>query len=166
MKIDNKNFCRIARVFFLFIVFSVIFHLGYSFSKVEGDSMNPTFKDGQRLLVDEWTYKFFNPERGEVVILKDPEEKGDELVKRVIATEGDVVQIKYGKIFLNGSEFNDPFSGEAIIFYVNEEMTLWFNENGKETKVPKGYVWVIGDNREMSWYGMVKVSKIQGKILR
>ena len=154
------------RIFVLFVVFAVFFHLGYSFSKVEGDSMNPTFRDGQRLLVDEWTYKFFNPERGEVVILKDPEMKEDELVKRVIAIEGDIVQIKFGKIFLDDHEFKDPFSGKSIIFYVNKEETLWFNENGNKIKVPPGYVWVIGDNRDMSWYGLVKVSGIQGKVLR
>ena len=128
--------------------------------------MDPTFRDGQRLLIDEWTYKFFNPEKGEVIILKDPEEKREELVKRVIATGGDTVQIKYGKIFLNDSELKDSFSNKAIIFYINEEMTLWLNENGKKIKVPKGYVWVMGDNREMSWYGLVKVSDIQGKVLR
>ena len=166
MKINNKKFCRIIRIFLLFVIFSVVFHLGYSFSKVEGNSMDPTFRDGQRLLIDEWTYKFFNPEKGEVIILKDPEEKREELVKRVIATGGDTVQIKYGKIFLNDSELKDSFSNKAIIFYINEEMTLWLNENGKKIKVPKGYVWVMGDNREMSWYGLVKVSDIQGKVLR
>ena len=166
MKINNKKFCRIIRVFLLFVIFSVVFHLGYSFSKVEGNSMDPTFRDGQRLLIDEWTYKFFNPEKGEVIILKDPEEKREELVKRVIATGGDTVQIKYGKIFLNDSELKDSFSNKAIIFYVNKEETLWFNENGNKIKVPKGYVWVIGDNREISWHGLVKISKIQGRIMK
>jgi signal peptidase I len=154
------------RIFFLFVVFSVFFHLGYSFSKVEGNSMEPTFIQGQRLLVDEWTYRFFRPEKGEVVILRDPEEKRDELLKRVIAVEGDTVQIKYGKIFLNDHELKDDFSNIAIIFYINEEETLWLNENGNKIKVPKGYVWVIGDNREASWYGLVKVSEIHGKIIR
>jgi len=166
MKMDKKRFCRVMRIFVLFLVFSVFFHLGYSFSKVEGNSMDPTFINGQRLLVDEWTYNFFNPEKGDVVILKDPEEKGDELVKRVIAIEGDTIQIKFGKIFLNDTELKDPFSYKSIIFYVNEEETLWLNENGNKIKVPKGHVWVIGDNREVSWYGLVKISEIQGKILR
>jgi len=166
MKIDKKRFCRVMRIFVLFIIFAVFFHLGYSFSKVEGDSMTPTFRDGQRLLVDEWTYKFFKPEKGEVVILKDPEKKGDKLVKRVIATEGDTVQIKYGKIFLNGSELKDEFSNEAIIFYVNKEETLWFNENINEIKIPKGYIWVMGDNRKSSWYGLVKIAKIQGRVMK
>ena len=163
---DKKKFCRIMRIFTLFVVFAIFFHLGYSFSKIEGNSMDPTLSHGQRLLVDEWTYKFFSPEKGEIVILKDPEKKEDELVKRIIATEGDTVQIKWGKIFLNDYEFKDSFSNKAIIFYVNKEETLWFNENGNKIKVPKGYVWVIGDNREISCYGLVEISKIQGKILR
>ena len=154
------------RIFILFLVFAIFFHLGYSFSKVEGDSMDPTFRNGQKLLIDEWTYRFFKPEKGEIVILKDPDRNGDELVKRIIAIEGDVVQIRYGKIFLNDHEFKDKFSNEAIIFYVNKEETLWFNENGNKIKVPKGYVWVIGDNRESSWYGLVKLSKIQGRVIR
>lgn len=154
------------RIFILFLVFAIFFHLGYSFSKVEGNSMDPTFRNGQRLLIDEWTYRFFEPEKGEVVILKDPDERDDELVKRIIAVEGDTVQIKFGKIFLNSHELEDEFSHEAIIFYVNKEETLWFNENGNKVKVPKGHVWVIGDNRESSWYGLVKISQIQGKVLR
>jgi len=166
MKMKKDRSCRDMRIFFLFIVFSVFFHLGYSFSKVEGSSMDPTFKQGQRLLVDEWTYRFFRPEKGEVVILSDPEEESDELLKRVIAIEGDTVQIKYGKIFLNDHELKDEFSGIAIIFYINKGETLWFNENGSKVKVPKGHVWVIGDNRESSWYGLVKVSKIRGKVMR
>jgi len=166
MKMDKKKFCRVMRVFVLFIIFAVFFHLGYGFSQVGGDSMSPSFKDGQRLLVDEWTYKFFKPEKGEVVILVDPEKGGGKLVKRVIAAGGDTVQIKYGKIFLNGSELKDEFSNIAIIFYVNEEKTLWFNEDINKIKVPKGCVWVMGDNRESSWYGMVKISKIQGRVIR
>ena len=63
--------------------------------------MYPTFKDGQKLLVDEWTYKFFLPEKNEIIILGDPDEEGDELVKRVIAVSGEKVQIKWGKIFVN-----------------------------------------------------------------
>ena len=165
MKMSKEKFCRIMRIFFLFTVFSLFFHFGYSFSKVEGNSMNPTLIDGQRLLVDEWTYRFFNPEKQEVVILKDPEESG-ELVKRVIGVEGDTVQVKFGKIFLNGVELKDEFSHIAIIFYINEEETLWLNENGNKIKIPKGHVWVIGDNREASWYGLVKISQIQGKVLR
>ena len=127
--------------------------------------MHPTFKDGQKLLVDEWTYKFFLPEKNEIIILGDPDEEGDELVKRVIAVSGEKVQIKWGKIFVNDEEVKDDFSNVSIIFYVDEKMTLFFNENEGEFKVPKGYVWVIGDNRKSSWYGLVSLEEIHGKVI-
>ena len=44
-------------------------------------------------------------------------------------------------------------------------MTLFFNENEGEFEVPKGYVWVIGDNRESSWYGLVSLKEIHGKVI-
>tara|TARA_B100000959_G_C14657437_1_gene490981 strand:+ start:67 stop:606 length:540 start_codon:yes stop_codon:yes gene_type:complete len=174
-----SKFCRKFRVFILFIVFAIVFHFGYSFSKVEGDSMFPTFKDGERLLVDEWTYRFFNPEKGDVVIMKDPEEKGDKLVKRVIATGGDTIQIKEGFLYLNEKRLKDSFSNIKILIYLvdeNDNRLKYWNgpdvgqdvielENNGQRKIPEGYVWVIGDNRESSWYGLIKVSKISGKII-
>ncbi len=160
-----KNLNRKVRVFILFCVFAVVFHQGYSWSEVRGDSMYPTFKDGQKLLIDEWTYKFFLPEKNEIIILGDPDEEGDELVKRVIAVSGEKVQIKWGKIFVNDKEVKDDFSNARIMFYLDEEMDLFFNENENEFKVPKGYVWVIGDNRESSWYGLVSLKEIHGKVI-
>jgi signal peptidase I len=160
-----KNLERKVRIFALFCLFAVIFHQGYSWSRVQGDSMYPTLKDGQKLLVDEWTYKFFLPEKNEIIILGDPDEEGDELVKRVIAVSGEKVQIKWGKIFIDDEELKDDFSDVSIIFYLDEEMTLFFNENENEFKVPEGYVWVIGDNRESSWYGLVSLEEIHGKVI-
>jgi len=160
-----KNLERKVRIFALFCLFAVIFHLGYSWSEVQGDSMYPTLKDGQKLLVDEWTYKFFLPEKNEIIILGDPDEEGDELVKRVIAVSGEKVQIKWGKIFIDDEELKDDFSDISIMFYLDEEMTLFFNENENEFKVPEGYVWVIGDNRESSWYGLVSLEEIHGKVI-
>ena len=160
-----KNLKRKARIFALFCIFAVVFHQGYSWSEVQGDSMYPTFKDGQKLLVDEWTYRFFLPEKNEIIILGDPDEEGDELVKRVIAVSGEKVQIKWGKIFVNDKEVKDDFSNARIIFYLDEEMNLFFNENEGEIEVPKGYIWVIGDNRESSWYGLVSLKEIHGKVI-
>ena len=131
-----KNLSRKVRIFTLFCVFAVVFHQGYSWSEVRGDSMYPTFKDGQKLLVDEWTYKFFLPEKNEIIILVDPDK-----------------------------EVKDDFSNARIIFYLDEEMNLFFNENEGEIEIPKGYIWVIGDNRESSWYGLVSLKEIHGKVI-
>ncbi len=163
--VKANNFKRKIRIFSLFCIFALLFHLGYSWSEISGNSMYPTFKNGQKILIDEWTYKFFLPEKNEVVILGDPDEEGDELVKRVVAVSGEKVQIKFGKIFVNDEEVKDDFSDVRIIYYLDEEMTLFFNENEGEFKVPKGYVWVIGDNRESSWYGLVLIKDIHGRVI-
>ena len=72
--------------------------------RVEGSSMYPTLKSGDVLIAN----KLKTVERGDIVIIKD--EKPDEwLIKRVIAMEGDTVEIKAGSVFVNGKKLNEPY---------------------------------------------------------
>ena len=108
---------------------------------VSGDSMNPNLYDGDKMLV---SGLFYRPKAGDVVIFKKDEYDPDKaLVKRIIATEGQVVNIDFdhGVVYVDGEPLDEP--------YVND---LTYNKEdfiGPQT-VPKGCVFVMGDNRNAS----------------
>ena len=155
-------------------IFSSIFKIYYSV----GVSMEPTIKNGEFILVKKVNY---TPKRFDIVIIYD--ENGKEyLEKRLIGLPGDTIEVRKGVIFLNKKKLKDPFGkGKILIYLVDEnEKPLRYWETGewgnagdpiveltshKEEKIPKGHVWVIGDNREESWYGMLKTKNIKGRVL-
>lgn len=176
MKLLKKH-CRTIRIFLLFIIFSIIFSAGYSFSWVQGDSMSPTYRDEEWVVVDEWTYKFFAPEEGDVIIVRDPS-SDDTLLKRIIAIPGQRVEVKNGYIYVDGVALSDKFKEERILICLVDDndtpLRYWSGSKAGEIVVEytnhlperlgSGEYWVIGDNRESSWYGVVKYKDIKGKL--
>ena len=65
---------------------------------VDGDSMIPNFHDGDYLLIDELTYRFRQPERGEVIVFRPPQNVNNYYIKRIIGLPGETVEIKNGAI--------------------------------------------------------------------
>lgn len=142
------------------IICVVIFAFFVRLIDVRGTSMNPTLNNGDKMLV---SGLFYSPKAGDVVVFKkdeyDPERA---LVKRVIATEGQVINIDFD----NGIVYVD---GEAIQEdYIMELTTNKIDFIGPQT-VPEGCVFVMGDNRNASTdsrkteIGMVDSRLILGK---
>jgi signal peptidase I len=140
----------------IIILFIMVF-LGQSFM-VKGSSMEPTFYEGQRLLVDKITYRVRPPQAGEIVVFKYPRDPRKKFIKRVIATEGDYVYINDSKVQVNGITLDEP--------YINEP-----TEDGIEwTRVPDDTLFVLGDNRNHSMdsrdtrnVGCIPMENIVGK---
>src|SRR3989442_15633816 len=65
---------------------------------VKGESMIPNFQSGDYLIVDELTYRFSGPQRGDVVVLKYPLDVSQRFIKRVIGLPGETIEIRSGKI--------------------------------------------------------------------
>lgn len=108
---------------------------------VSGTSMNPTLQNGDKMLVSDLLYK---PHNGDIVVFKsDTYDPNKALVKRVIATEGQVVNIDFdnGIVYVNGEALDEP--------YIAEPTTNKLNFIGPQT-VPAGCVFVLGDNRNAS----------------
>lgn len=110
---------------------------------VEGQSMDPTLHNHQVLLAEKVTLWFHHqPNYHEIVIINGvylPDEGGNSrLIKRVIGKEGDTVEVKDGYLYLNGKKQNEP--------YIKEKMKTDF----PKMTVPKGTVFVMGDNRNNS----------------
>jgi signal peptidase I len=113
-------------------------------------SMRPTIQEGERILGSKFYYRFWEPKTGDVVVFRTPEvvhrleaERSSRLVKRLIATEGDVVQVKGGFVYVNGRALDEPYVAAPPRY----EMP--------PVRVPPGHVFVLGDNRNDSLDGHV-----------
>ena len=153
----------------------LFFGYRYGFIYNEGQSMEPTHSNGDILIIEKTRFlgKDWKPDRTDVVVIKD-KESGDNLTKRVIALEGEIVSIKNGYILINGKKAEDRWGKGNIIWWQETEGEraekpkrewLFLNANIQSVKVPKGCVWVIGDNREISWYGVLPIEEIKGIVI-
>ncbi len=101
-------------------------------------SMEPSFHDGQRLVVNKAIYHFRPPERGEVIIFQPPgNDKGD-YIKRIIALPGDTVEIKDRAVYINDSALDEPYIMDSPNYTLDEQ------------KIPVNSYFVLGDNRNNS----------------
>ena len=123
------------------VFFVVVFTFFVRLIGVDGMSMYPTLEDHSIMLVSNLNY---TPERGDVVVLrKEGFYNNQPIVKRIIATEGQTVDIDFddGVVYVDGKALDEP--------YVNEPVHDRENFEGKIT-VPEGCVFVMGDNRNAS----------------
>ena len=149
----------------LIIVFSFASYLFFSrlvvtAVEVRGASMEPTLTAGDRLLLNRFAYLHREPERGEMVVLKDPE-TGDLIVKRIVGLPCETVVMQNDSAFVNGHRLTEPYA--AITTGKMDKMPL-----SKATVVPRDYYFVLGDNRSRSLdsrvFGPVPRSSILGVI--
>ena len=105
---------------------------------VDGSSMEPTLHDGQRLLVNKLLYRFSPPRAGDIVVFRYPSNPKEDFIKRVVATQWDIVEIRDGKVFVNGVALDEPFLAEDTL-----------GEFGP-LELPQGKFFVLGDNRNNS----------------
>lgn len=111
--------------------------------RVDGESMRETLQDRDLLVVlDKWLWSDFRP--GDIVILREENfNDGKAIVKRVIATEGQTVEIDFntGTVWVDGTELTEPYIREPT--WTDEGMDF-------PLTVPEGSVFVMGDNRNNS----------------
>ena len=128
---------------------------------IPSGSMIPTLEVGDRVLVNKFIYRFEDPERGDVVVFESVEPNADgsrdDLIKRVVAVEGDEVAVREGTLFVNGQPQDDS--------YVNDEFpdTSFFGP----TVIPEDHIFAMGDNRSNSrdsrFFGPVPAENIEGE---
>lgn len=145
----------------ILLVFTFIIRIAY----VDGPSMNPTLTDGETLAVSNL---FYTPKQGDIVVFQDPDSSVEGgVVKRVIATEGQVVDIDFEnwKVSVDGVILDEPY-----INYVEGYPMRSFEVEFPMT-VPEGEIFVLGDNRNQSNdsrstdIGCVDTRFIFGKVL-
>jgi signal peptidase I len=128
----------------------------FNFSVVRGSSMAPRIHDGDRILIDHWSYLLGPVARGDIVVLKYPLDPSVDYIKRVIGLPGDRVVLQDGKVYVNGEELAEP--------YVEDPDAL----TDMAVRVLPAHYFVLGDNRRRSCdsreFGQVPCDYVRGKV--
>lgn len=123
-------------------------------------SMEPTLHEGNNLIVEKLSVRFGGLKRGDIVVLDSPGESR-QLIKRLIAFEGEKVEIKDGKVYINGKQLKESYLKNVVT-----EPREGLPEYSSLT-IPAGKVFVLGDNRPESLdsrtFGPVDKSTLRGR---
>lgn len=133
---------------------------------VKGASMEPSFHDHEYLIVNEISYRFKEPSRGDIVVFKYPRNPQEYFIKRIIALPGEKVQIKNGEVRV----FNlDNFDGVVLEENYLDKETKTYGLTDNIISLEDEEYFVLGDNRNASKdsrsFGPVSRSFIIGKVL-
>ena len=124
-------------------------------TRVYGHSMEPSLHTDQRLVVEKLSYRLHTPQRADIVVLHIPDHSKELLIKRVIALQGETIQIKDGGVHIDGERLNEP--------YLNVETR---GSYGPLT-IPPDHVFVMGDNRGASndsrSFGPIRIQQVVGR---
>ena len=148
--------CIVTALVFCVLLFVFVVRL----VDVNGPSMQPTLWNSDKMVVSNILY---TPKQGDIIIFKKTQFKDEALVKRVIATAGQTVNIDFsrGVVYVNGEALDEPYTAEPT----NNQIDF----NGEVT-VPEGCIFVMGDNRNDSTdsrdnrIGMVDTRLVIGKV--
>lgn len=137
---------------------------------IPSPSMVPTLQERDVLLVNEFAYRFSAPHRGDIVVFRPPIPSTENFIKRVIAVPGDTLRISGGTVYVNGKALHEPYIAQPPQYnlviknydiYVDTgygyeplsrtdanvpPRSLWQSPD----RVPKGFYFVMGDNRNDS----------------
>ena len=145
--------------------------------KIPSGSMIPTFQVGDRIFVNKFIYgakvPFLNmnlpavrsPKRGDIVVFIAPDTPQKDFIKRLIAVGGEKVQIKDGRILINGKVVDEPSSVRSVYYYNSGD----YGREDRVIEVPKDSYFVLGDNsassRDSRFWGFVPKKNLLGKVI-
>lgn len=142
------------------IVALVIRTFVFNSTKVIGSSMYPTLEENDRLFSNKIVYMVGEAKRGDIVIIKAPDDPKKDYIKRVVGVEGDKVEIIDGLVYLNGKELKEDYI-EIGSFTETHVDSSW--------EVPKDHIFVLGDNRapgaskDSRSFGIIDKDSVKGK---
>jgi signal peptidase I len=111
---------------------------------VRGESMEPNFHNGDYLIIDELSYQFRAPQRGEVIVFKYPSDPSQRYIKRIVGLPGETISIQDGQVFI----FQD---GINQLLEETEYLSQFVQTAGDvQTALDKNEYFVLGDNRSLS----------------
>jgi len=156
MKIKTNIRQIVAPILIVGVVFLGVHYSFQSFT-VSGTSMEPSFTNGEWLLVNKLSYRFGSPKRGHVVVLKVPQISSQPYIKRIIGLPGEWIEFKDGKIYIDGSELEESADFPPIA-----------DEYEYSLEIPEDHYFVLGDNRPVSgdsrYIGTIPKKNIVGKV--
>lgn len=132
---------------------------------VDGDSMDPTLQNSEKLFVNKIIHYIGKFDRGDIVIINGEDNK-EHYVKRIIGLPGDTVEVTNDVLYVNGKETKEPYLDERK--REAEESGFQLTNDFEEVKVPAGKYFVMGDNRQVSMdsrtgLGLIETDRVIGK---
>lgn len=150
------NFQGIIRLVIMFLLWSTLTEMCH----ISSSSMSPTLRVGDRIFVEKVSYFFRRPALHDIVTFRAPLDQpgfreGDILIKRIVARAGDLVEVRGGQLYVNMLAKKEDFVTEKPIYAI------------QPTYVPRGHVYVLGDNRNNSCdshiWGPLPIKNIVGR---
>ncbi len=164
---DEKKMTFSEMVKFLVLSILIVLPIKYFVAQpfiVSGQSMDNTFHNGQYLIVDRISYRFAEPQRGDVIVFRYPRDPSKYFIKRVIALPRETIEIKDNEVTI----FNDKFSEG---FKLKEPYIKSWDKNSPyiKEKLGENEYFVMGDNRDNSSdsrvWGVLSRNRITGRVL-
>jgi signal peptidase I len=167
MKEVFKSIAKEALKVLLVVVFIVLPIRYFVFQPfiVRGSSMEPNFQDADYLIVDQMTYRFSDPQRGDVIVFENPDISDKKYIKRVIGLPEEEITIKGTEIVVKNKE------GEVVLEedYISEKNQPIFFRGEKNFILGEEEYFVMGDNRKASYdsraWGGLSDDYIIGRVL-
>lgn len=164
VELNRRNMLKLAIIaFFISIAWNLISICFFTTYRISGSSMESTLHSDEKVLVNKLVYYVVKPHRGDVIILHAT--KNTDYIKRVIGIGGDTIEFRDDVLFINGSSVDETYLRE------NRQRAkllgnILTNDYGPIT-IPKGKVFVMGDNRNNSIdsrdIGMIDLNDIVGR---
>ncbi len=132
---------------------------------VKGSSMEPNFSNGDYLIVDELSYRFRQPKRGEVIVFRYPKNPSQRYIKRIIGLPGETIEFKESQILIYDK------NGRKKILEESNYLPIYYPEFFEEKKISLGpnEYYVLGDNRASSFdsrrWGVLPRKNIIGRVV-
>lgn len=135
--------------------------------KIPTGSMRPTFLENDRILVDKLTYRFRPPQRGDIIVFKYPQDPKKDFVKRLVALEDELIEIRNGSVYVEGKRLDEPYSVVKNYYYNRNDWP--YAREDQKILVPKDHYYVLGDNSAQSSdsrnWGFVPKSHLKGRAI-
>lgn len=131
--------------------------------EIPSGSMEETIMTGDLVFAEKVSYNFSEPSRGQIVTFEDPEIPSRILIKRIIATGGQTIDLKNGSVYIDNVKIEEPYTNGKPTYPLTSargtNLTYPY-------RVPAGEVWVMGDNRTASqdsrYFGSVPIKTVLG----
>lgn len=132
--------------------------------KVSGNSMFPNFHNGDFIITEQISYHFSEPQRGDIVVFKNPREESKDFIKRIIGKPGERVKLENGHFYINGQLLNEPYLATDLTTPPGS-----FLQEGSEIVVPPKTFFATGDNRHNSTdsreIGPISDKELKGRVI-
>ena len=133
--------------------------------KIPSGSMRPTLIEGDRILVNKFIYRFKEPQHGDVIVFRFPDDRKRPFIKRLAAVGGDRVEIREGRVLVNGQPLDAGGAFGAHQYYNQGQ----FGREGQAVRVPDGHYYVLGDNsissHDSRFWGFVPRELLLGRAI-